>query len=133
MEGTVLVSFPKKVCLIQLYSFGNLILKHVHVFSGVKWWTLHISTRHLQCSVRECESTVYFYTLFNDAGNNEGHVASKGKDIDISRNGMHLGGTGRDLMTYCLVICVKVLRKAKKDINKTRRSDSSHIHRYAQW
>ena len=74
--------------------------------------------RHLQCSVRGCESTVYLCTLFNDAGNNEGHIASNGKDTDVSRKGMLLGGTGRGLMTYCIVICIKVLRKATKDIRQ---------------
>ena len=72
----------------------------------------------VQCSLRGCESTVYFCTLFNDAGNNEGHIAAKSKDIDLSRNGMLLGGRGRGIMTYCLVICIKVLRKATKDIRQ---------------
>ena len=118
MEGTVLLSFPEKVCLIQLYSLGILLSKYAHVFSGVKRWTLNISMRHLQCSARGCESTVYLCTLFNDAGNNEGHIASKVKDIDVPRKGMHLGGMGRGLMTYCIVICIKVLRKATKDIRQ---------------
>jgi len=118
MEDTVLVWLPKKVCLIQLYSLGILFLKHACAFRGVKRWTLRIGMRHLQFSVRECESNVYFCTLFNDAGNNEGRIVSKGKDIDLSRNGMHLGGTGRGLMTYYLVICIKVLRKATKDIRQ---------------
>jgi hypothetical protein len=118
MDGTVLVSFPEKVCLIQLYSLGILLLKYAHVFSGFKRRTLHTSMRHLQCSARGCESAVYLCTLFNDAGNNEGHTASKGKDIDVSRKRMHLGGTGRGLMMYCLVICIKVLRKATKDIRQ---------------
>lgn len=118
MDGTVLVSFSQKFCLIQLYSLGILLVKYAHIFSGVKRWTLHISMRHLQCSVRGCESTVYLCTLFNDAGNNEGHIASNGKDTDVSRKGMLLGGTGRGLMTYCIVICIKVLRKATKDIRQ---------------
>jgi hypothetical protein len=44
-----------------------------------------------ELALRGCESTVYFYTLFNDAENNEDHIASKDEDIDVSRNGMHLG------------------------------------------
>ena len=96
----------------------NSILKIRNIFWGVKRWKLHIDMRYLQCSVRGCKSTVYFCRMFNDAGNNEGHIASKGKDTDLSRNGMHLGGTGRGLITYCLVICLKVLRKATKDIRQ---------------
>jgi hypothetical protein len=116
----MMVSFPKKVCLIQLYSLGIIFLKYA-VFSQALSDERYISVCDfyvVQCSVRGCESTVYFCTLFNESGNNEGHIAAKGKDIGLSRNGMHLGGTGRGIMTYCLVICIKVLRKATKDIRQ---------------
>jgi hypothetical protein len=129
MEGTVLVTFPNKICLIQLHSLGILLLKYTHVFSGVKRWTLHISTRHLLCFVRGCESTVYLCTLFNEAGNNEGHIASKGKDIDASRKEKQFGWNwswSNDVLSCNLY-------KGTAKLDKTRCSDTSHIHRYAQW
>jgi hypothetical protein len=82
--------------------------------------------RHGMCelALRGRETTVYFCTLFNDAENNENHIASKNKNIDVSRNGMHLGGKCHDVILYCLVICIKGLRKAAKYI----RQDTMYQH-----